>query len=116
MNKTAATGDKMIQDSRTVMSKVGIDYEQWVNLLFDLGCLYAERNAPAYMLDALLQNKVFGYWDWWLVQWMNDDKVLQYMDGITSLSIYKREKLSLIVCATVHVEFKYLLKIALEKI
>lgn len=115
-NKTAQAANEKITISKSVMQSAGIEYEQWANLLFDLGCLFAEKYAPPGWAECLLQNKALGYWDWWLVQFMDDDKTLQYIDGITSQRIYQREKLNLLYRQEVKEDFNHLLSRINEKL
>lgn len=116
MNKTALEVTEKMNISRSVMQSAHINYEQWINLMFDFGCLFAEKYAPSGWAICLLQNKAVGYWDWWLMQYMNDDKVLQYIGGITSPAIYKREKLNLLYSGEVKKEFNQLLSRIDEKL
>ncbi len=71
--------EKRMQASKAVMHNAGVSVDQWSKVLFELGCAFIERwIRPLYMQQCLLQNPALGFWDWWIVQFMDDD--IELMD------------------------------------
>ena len=73
----AQAAQQCIQHTREAMRQASINYDQWVMLLFDQGCIAVETWVPdAWKQMCILQNEKLGFWDWWLSIWMQDDGLL----------------------------------------
>lgn len=81
----------------SIQIKCGISYEQWVLLFFETGCLLLEKQiARKFMIDALLTNKELGYWEWFLVFYLEHDETLLDFIAVQNYEAYKNEKKKLI--------------------
>lgn len=90
---TQQAADFKIGIIKKVMGKCSIDYDRWVNLVFELGCRYAEQHITDNKLcQALLTNPDFYYWDWWLITFIEDDETLLQFPKILNPSSYTLEK------------------------
>lgn len=94
-----------------LMQRTGITYEQWINCLFETGCRFIERNvADEFSQNRLLKEETFGYWDWWMVIFINDDETLLQFHTVNSPEIYTIEKQRLISLMDTNSQFRYFLK------
>jgi len=48
-----------------------------LRVLFDVGCMIAEKYSPQ-LAERLLTDKKYGYWAWWLVEFLRDDEAILY--------------------------------------
>jgi hypothetical protein len=53
--------------------------QQYLQLFFETGCLLVEETFDCKITQqALLQNPKYGYWDWYMVQYLQHDEVFSY--------------------------------------
>jgi len=48
-----------------------------IKVLFEVGCMIAEKCAPKFA-NKLLTERDYGFWAWWLVEFLRDDEALLY--------------------------------------
>jgi hypothetical protein len=116
-NKTAQYANESVTQCKALMRSAGIGYDEWVALLFELGCAFCEQYAPKGWAVPLLENAELHYWDWWTVQWVDDDKVLQLASySLKGEKEYERLKWELFYRREMREEFGYFLNRDYEKV
>lgn len=95
--KITSYTQKRIADYRVhtqrLCERIGINFDQWNDLMFDTGCTWAENNiAMPGIKDKMLTDEKYGYWNWWLCRYLvNDYNILK---GVKTKSIqdYQNDK------------------------
>jgi len=73
----------------TILQVASITREQYIEMMFHHGTLFAEYFCRNYMdggnfLRKLLQDKSYGYWNWFRMQYQHDDVLLINNDCLAS--------------------------------
>ncbi len=76
MSQTQHAAEQMIKQSQSIMHRCRITYEQWVFLLFENGIRFIENTVLPDLQQSFKTDKKIGFWDWWLVAYMEDDAKL----------------------------------------
>lgn len=77
----------------SIIKKCGMSYQDWADILFETGCRFIEKNIrQANIQTCLLQNNNLGFWDWWLVLWLEDDEAIVNYPSVTNARSYITEK------------------------
>ena len=66
-----------VETVREVLWIAEITDEHRIKVLFDVGCMIAEKYAPKFA-NKLLTERDYGFWAWWLVEFLRDDEALLY--------------------------------------
>jgi hypothetical protein len=60
-----------------ICKQAGITRDEWVALLFETGCRWAENNSETKeQCKSNLENSDKGYWAWWICEFIADDQWL----------------------------------------
>ena len=88
-----------------VMRNAGIDLHAWCNMLFELGCQFVETHVEETdTQNGLLTQAGWGFWDWWLWQWMEHDRrIMHHRTG--DAERYYRQKKAMLQDAEVYKQF-----------
>ncbi len=106
-NATATAARQRIADSTKVMHTAGMNRLQWNLILFEVGCLFVEKWVKdARLQKCLLENENLGFWGWWMVQYMDDDKEL-LTRSISTVGSYFRNKMLLLKVPELFSQFEY---------
>lgn len=77
----------------SILKKCGMSYQDWADVLFETGCRFIEKNIrQPNIRTCLLQNHNLGFWDWWLVLWLEDDETILNYPAVTNALTYIQEK------------------------
>lgn len=92
------------------MSVTGVSSEDRSRLIFELGCRFIEDRVPDEELRYdLLVEKDLGFWNWWVVAFANDDKMLLacYKNaGLPKHFCYATDKQYMLCSSSIDTEFK----------
>lgn len=71
------TATQSVLFTKELCAKIGISRDEWIELLFECGCAYAEAvcRTPEEAHE-LLTNAKGNFWNVWLAEYIIDDKVL----------------------------------------
>lgn len=94
-----------------IMKYAGITQEDWLLVLFELGCEFVEKNKYiSYLWEGLLQNEKLGYWDWWMVLFTEDDHLLTTMNVVNDYNSYYAQKLRMVYSEAADYQFHQFLQ------
>lgn len=90
INYTQLVGNAFLQVQHDILHKAGISKFQWNMLLFESGCALVEQvytHAEAALQE--LREKKYGFWDWYIVKFLqHDEHLLQENDSISANEYY----------------------------
>jgi len=109
-----ATG-KQAMESVSVLQKVlnsaNINYSQWVSLFFEIGCEFVEMYiSEKDMQVKLLQEKKYGFWDWFIIIYLIDDEQLLTYPYINNYQDYVSEKYMILHLLNTSKQFDYFIE------
>jgi hypothetical protein len=114
MTKAKNTAEQIAKEraktSHEMMDLVGATYDQWVWLVFDTGCLLVERYiSQPFMQQYLLTDKAVKFWNWWLMEFMDDDAILFDDKFCIDYADYHQAKMELLTDKNQYARFNYFL-------
>lgn len=66
-----------LSDTKSLLAHIGMSRNAWIELFFEMGCLYAELRAPDMdIAHTWLTDPTCEFWNMWLAQYLKDDKEL----------------------------------------
>lgn len=91
---TQKSGQKAVETIEAICAVAHITKEQWIELLFETGCAYAENTAMSHEISfKWLTDPAFNFWSWWICDYIKDDEeLLKIKDGIMSEGEYQQLK------------------------
>lgn len=76
-----------------VCSRAGINKDEWLLQMFELGCQYAKLVAASPdWLERVLKDEEEGFWAWWLNLYLHDDAALLKFNYPLDLGRYQNLK------------------------
>ena len=99
----------LMDASYAIMQQCRMSKEQWCTILFEVGCEFVE----SWIDDArhqreLLIDKSAGYWDWWMLVYMADDRQL-LGDSVTDIKRYRHTKMYLLQISEMYEQLRIFL-------
>jgi hypothetical protein len=108
---TQQAANQKLNVIRGIIKRKNIGHDNWMSLLFELGYQFIERHIrDAETRDALLKDRTYRYWDWWMVVFINDDESILDDRNVKDLLTYTREKTVLIHLCETYDLFKQFLR------
>ncbi|HMR84958.1 MAG TPA: hypothetical protein PKE30_17555 [Niabella sp.] len=94
---------------RNVLTKFKMSHEDWSTCVFEFGCRFIEQYITNEKVQqSLLCNEKLGFWDWWIMLFIEDDEVLLNFQ-INGLKAYRHEKRVLLEYKEAYNHFNYFL-------
>lgn len=92
--------EKAVNEKTFIVYKMilhcNMTHDDWSSVLFEVGCEFVEKYMPYKAIQtSLLTDGKLGFWDWWLMLFIEDDETLLTFDSIHSYAIEKRHLLDL---------------------
>jgi len=105
---TAAVEKQQVVEK--IKSLCGLTDEIWLHTMFDTGCRFVEMHiekTPA--ANALLMDKAFGFWDWWLCYYTQHDETLLDYVSVKTPKAYGLKKQTMLTTFEAHKQFTHFL-------
>lgn len=108
---TQQVGNEKIFVVYKMITRCNMTHGDWVSVLFETGCRFVEKRLPFKALQkSLLTDASLGFWDWWMLIFIEDDETLLTFNNVISFSIYAEEKDRLIHLKEAEDQFNYFLQ------
>ncbi len=93
-----------------IKSLCGLTDEIWLYTMFDTGCRFVEMHIDKpYTCNALLMNKDFGFWDWWICFYTQHDETLLDYVSVKTPKAYGLKKQTLLTLFEARNQFDHFL-------
>lgn len=83
-----------------LLSKTGMHYDTWCELVLEYGCQYLWRNYSYADAREIMTNPEYNFWSNWLKDWLDDDEyILERFAGYpVSANHYESDKKEYLNC------------------
>jgi hypothetical protein len=107
--------DNLLNIKRQMMQEFEVSNKEYICLQFEYGCRFIESlpNMNKEVVDKLKYDPNYGFWEWWIKQWTNDDESI--LIEKPSHPSYKELKSAMIDCGVLYQRLKYFIRTKQKK-